>query len=124
MFPSGRAGVALLCLRLAVVATLFSSAQVTTLTPCGNNFLAAIVGLALLLGMVTPFCALICCLAAAHLLLNTTGTGMLCAIVSVLISVALALLGPGVWSVDAHVHGRRRVVFKRSEGQRDEPPND
>ncbi len=124
MFPSGRAGVALLCLRLAVVATIFSAVELTKPAPIGITVLATVIGFALCIGLVTPICASICCVVAVYFLFNITGTAMLCVGVSALIALVLALLGPGAYSVDARLYGRRRVVFKQPENIRGRPRDD
>ena len=124
MFPSGRAGVALLCLRLSAVVTLFLGAEFTKPISDAATLFTAVVGLALCIGLATPICALTCCLAAGYLLFNTAGAASLCLVISALNALALALLGPGAYSIDARLYGRRRVVFKKVEGKRGNPTDD
>lgn len=110
MFPSGRAGVALLVLRTSVAAALLLWATigarallVTVASACVAAFLCA--------GFATPICAGLCSIAAAIVAFNATGTSALCPTLLALTSLALALLGPGAYSLDARVFGRRRIVF-------------
>ena len=68
------------------------------------QLIAAVVGSLILLGLATPFAAAIgavaaLCIAGAwenRIMLATTGA-------------SLALLGPGAWSIDARLYGRRRI---------------
>ena len=78
----------------------------------------ALSGAALLLGFMTPYASLLlglCLLAglfpsAPASFLNFLGPKHLTGIL-VLISVAIALLGPGAYSVDGYLFGRREIVI-------------
>ena len=120
MFPAGRAGIALLCLRISVVATLLLGAELSQLPSPVSTWAVAILGFSLCIGLATPISAAICCTAEIYLLFKTGGTMALCVTMSALIALALALLGPGAYSIDARLFGRRRVVFRnRADGGRD-----
>jgi hypothetical protein len=112
MFPTGGAGVALLVLRCVVAATVFDSAIVCA--PVGAESIldgaAVLVGLCLGLGVVTPYCAAISCLLEVGLLITTGCPSRFQLTTSALTAGATAGLGPGAYSVDARLFGRR--VFK------------
>jgi len=124
MFPSGRVGIALVCLRLSAVVALALGVGSTKPLADVVALLAMAIGLALCIGFATPICASICCLAAAYHAACATGAASLCLVISALNALALALLGPGAYSIDARLYGRRRVVFKHAEGERVDLPDD
>jgi len=106
MFPRGAPGVALLVLRICVAVAL-----------AGNAFLAGWQHIAylILLGMlcIGLFTPVICGLAAAGVLFDLAHSGevhFVNAAVVVLSTLSLALLGPGAFSVDARLFGRRVVI--------------
>jgi hypothetical protein len=77
--------------------------------------------LALCVGIATPICASICCIGTIYLLLMTGGMAKFCLSIAALVAFAVALLGPGAYSVDARLFGRTRVVFRnRADRGRDE----
>jgi uncharacterized membrane protein YphA (DoxX/SURF4 family) len=65
-------------------------------------------GLLLLIGLWTPLGCLLSAATESWLLL-AGGIGLEPAILLVSISVAVAMLGPGSWSIDAIIFGRRRL---------------
>jgi hypothetical protein len=116
MFPTGRAGVALLFLRVSVAATLLFGV-ITGPYTLPLKLASAVISIALCLGIATPVCAAICCIAEVVLLLNSSGATAVCLALAALISLTLALLGPGGYSLDARSFGRRRIVFtNRKDG--------
>jgi hypothetical protein len=106
MFPVGSPGVALLVLRGCIVAALVGIAF-----PTGWQHFAFLGLLGMLcLGLLTP---VVCGVAAAAVLLDwshlRTGSSVQLSIV-VLATLAYAFLGPGAYSVDARLFGRRILV--------------
>ncbi|MGJ5816761.1 hypothetical protein [Paludibaculum fermentans] len=104
-------------LRLAVAIFLLERCVASHPFPLGDNWPAAIAALAgvfLLAGLWTPIAAAVTAVlefsfatrtadaAAAHYLAAAIGAG-------------LTLLGPGAWSVDARLFGRRRISLSRGE---------
>ena len=118
MFPSGRAGIALLCLRLSVIATLLLGTLSSISASQSLTWAIAILSLSLFFGFATPISASICCVAEIYLLFATASAMALCVVMSALVALALALLGPGAYSIDARLFGRKTVVFKNRRGNR------
>ena len=116
-FPDGWPGRGLLLLRISVTVPLFYwgigdlSAATDTLT-LGRDGVAAAGGVLLLAGLWTPVAGIVISIVEAwiafahhfalqgHLLVAALG-------------ICLAMLGPGAWSVDARLFGRR--VFEMRE---------
>jgi putative oxidoreductase len=107
-FPNSLPGAGLLLLRLCDgLLLLVHSAILAGFTPSLEGLaqlVAAGAGSLILLGLATPIAAAIggvitFCIAApleSHIVLATIGA-------------SLALLGPGAWSIDARLYGRRRI---------------
>ena len=113
MFPQGGPGVALLLLRISVAA-IFLTHAASYLNVSYLRLLFACVVLAsasLSVGFLTPFLSVIACAAAVANLLLGPGVGDLIHITLVIDAAALALLGPGAYSVDARLFGRRVTVI-------------
>jgi putative oxidoreductase len=112
MFPPGLPGLALLFLRASVAVALLAEFYSHQRDLSGWIQAAAIlVSLALSLGYLTPIAAVMC------LVLHTliwSGLGFGNAAVATTIGldvIALALLGPGAYSVDYYRFGRRQVIL-------------
>jgi hypothetical protein len=117
MFPLGPAGIALFLLRLSAAAMLlmmvFPGAQVTS-SQWAFAGLAVLAGF-LVLGAFTPLlCALGCCLEIAALF-SLRGVDAFYMLFSIVDTAALGLLGPGGYSLDARMFGRRRVVLSADD---------
>jgi len=112
MFPTGAAGVALILLRVSVAATLFAQ-----LMPQGNpathiwaSTAAGLLGASICLGLFTPVSSIACCLIEVAMLLDMKGLAVVPLTSSILVAASLGLLGPGGYSLDARMFGRRLVV--------------
>ncbi len=106
MFPTGTPGVALLVLRCCLATALAGIAL-----PGGAPHLAFLVLLSLLcLGLLTP---VVCALAVIAVLLELPylrGVGAADVGIVLLSTLAYAFLGPGAYSIDARLFGRRVIV--------------
>lgn len=111
MFPAGSAGVALVVLRSVVAVRVFAEARTHSTTDCAIplDILASVVALSLLLGFLTPYCAAICCLAEFWLVVMPWTPDGFSLWMSALTSGSVAVLGPGAYSVDAKIFGRRLI---------------
>ena len=115
MFPDGRAAFALLCLRISVATILFLGAKLAHPNSQAFTWAAAVLAISLCIGFATPICASLCCLLEIYLLLGMQGAATQCVIVSALVALTLTLLGPGAYSVDSQLFGRKKVIFRAGE---------
>ena len=117
MFPTGSAGIALIVLRSVVAVTVLVNAR--TCWPMGSTLIvegiAAIVALCLFLGFLTPYCAAVSCFLELALLITTGASNRLQLGLSALTAAATVVLGPGAYSVDGRLFGRK--VFTIPPGQ-------
>lgn len=115
-FPNGRPGAGLLLLRLAVGASLIlERVPLDWVIPRSLGLEARIamtcIAVSLLCGLWTPVVGTLA--AAVELLLAfSPGGGSATHILLAILSISLALLGPGAWSIDGHVFGRKRIDIK------------
>jgi putative oxidoreductase len=118
-FPNGLPGAGLLLLRLTLVGGLLADAAARLHDPDFSLILLAVVealtGAALLIGLGTPIMAILVCVLQLGMLPGTNGTIELHLLVTA-VGLCLALTGPGAWSIDAHLFGRRRVEIKSLRG--------
>lgn len=116
MFPHGWPGLALLLLRIAVASILFETASRLGGPPSAilsaGIVLASVLAFALIVGFLTPLLSLLTCLAALGRLLCGPSVEPMSVFIAVLVAGALALLGPGAYSVDARLYGRRVTVVQ------------
>jgi uncharacterized membrane protein YphA (DoxX/SURF4 family) len=111
MFPQGGPGIALLLLRVSVAGiTVFRLwTHYGALGPYWVLLGVVVLALALCVGVLTPIVSVLICLVAVFSMVQGHGD-VLVDISIILNAVALALLGPGAYSVDAWLYGRRVVV--------------
>lgn len=107
MFPTAGPGLGLLLLRLAVALSLVLDA-VAPAAPA-PPWLVTIVALLIVAGLMTPILAVVT--AALHLVRIAADPNMVSMLAPhAFTAVAVALLGPGAYSLDARRFGRRLVV--------------
>jgi hypothetical protein len=119
MFPTGWPGLAVLLLRVALCAMLVQSTLEIPASSTSTWITLAVsaVALVICLGFITPLASVLAVaseLAAWHLSGGNLQAIHICAI---LVAAALAMLGPGAYSLDARLFGRRHVIFS----SRDKP---
>jgi putative oxidoreductase len=119
-FAHGRPGVGLLLLRVvAGISVVFQAATAMWGDPSVGSttlyVLTAVVGILLLIGLWTPVAGtVLAVLASWSAFLQRTE--FLSWVLLGALGAALALLGPGAWSVDAHLFGWKRVELPDRKG--------
>jgi len=113
MFPPGGPGIGLLLLRISVAATfvliLANRADLSTIHLI--FVIATLIALALTIGFLTPYLSFVVCVYALVNLFGASSHLDELLLASLMLSAAaLALLGPGAYSIDARLFGRRVVV--------------
>ena len=134
-FPAGWPGVGLLVLRLAVGCAAVVAGGVCLEGDAGTAVvrlvlggLLAASGASLLAGFLTPFAATLVssCAGALGLALFTAPATILAddaaAALVVMVAVAIALLGPGAYSLDSYLFGRREIIIAPGTLKRDTQP--
>jgi hypothetical protein len=114
MFPTGRPGVALLLMRVGLAIMLMDGVSGRLLDLGSVWFLLApgVVAVALCLGFLTPVVAALTVLLEVATWATAGGTIGAVHVCAVLDAIALGLLGPGSYSLDARLFGRRQIVLR------------
>jgi len=112
MFPGGWPGVGLLLLRLAAAGPLLieASSQVWGAPEIGHylGFIGVGVGILLLAGLWTPVAGTLQAIMEVWIALyRAAGVNLPLAV----LGVSLVMIGPGAWSLDAKLFGRKRIRF-------------
>jgi hypothetical protein len=114
MFPSGQAGLALVIMRLGLVGML--SLHAYRFGPIALSFwsipVLLLIAAALSAGAVTKIACVLYCTAETGFVLTAKGFDATVLILSVPVAIALALLGPGAYSLDARIFGRRVIDIR------------
>jgi putative oxidoreductase len=113
MFPNGWPGRALLLLRLAAAAILIRDGVANLVGQSRWDLIALqsvaiVAGLFLLVGLWTPVVGVIVALLGVGAVISGTPY-VRGAILLAVVGLALAMLGPGVTSIDARLFGRKRI---------------
>jgi hypothetical protein len=112
MFPGGSAGIALLILRFCADGSLLMCALDHGQFPSAGWTTPGI-GVILLLigaGILTPIACTVGALIEAFYALSSHGINEWQAVFTLLVTIALGMLGPGAFSIDARLFGRRLIV--------------
>ncbi len=113
MFPKGLPGLALLISRVALGLMLISSASGLTPRPDASVVTCAVwvTATSLWIGLATPIACIACISIEVHRQIFETSPEFVVGLCIALQSVALGLLGPGAYSLDGRLFGRRRVII-------------
>ena len=123
-FPDGWPGFALLLLRLGLglrLVTLAFTGNASEPIPIAQNWIAAAGAVFLLAGLWTPIAGALVALDAVWTALSLASSHRGDVVVPISLAVlcaSLAMLGPGAWSIDARLFGRRRLYRDRNRGRR------
>lgn len=120
-FPSGKPGIGLLLLRAALggIALLLGTLELTA--SAGRSpvvWMAVSIllasGVGLIIGFMTPVASSLvglCVLGILFSWIPAPPLSLMVAVLAVITALAIALLGPGAFSVDGHLFGRREIVI-------------
>jgi len=123
-FADGAPGAGLLLMRLVAGGVLVARAAMALLAGLGLGAAALqafilVIGVLLIAGLWTPVAAVLAAAIAAWDGFSNPGAAGFDGLLATL-GVALALLGPGAWSIDARLFGWKRVEIRQARGE-DEP---
>ena len=110
-FPQGPPGIGLVLLRAAVAVPLVQQAVMGLLNaspPAPLGLVAAVAALLLLVGLWTPVAGVLVAVAEFGLALSHPAAPWPFVHFGIL-GAALAMLGPGGWSLDARIFGRKHI---------------
>ena len=115
MFPTGTAGAALFLLRISVAATLLANGigHWAPATPFWILLVFAVSAMFLALGLLTPYFAAMSGFMQLGIFITAGSVGQAHVWTSMLDSFVLAVLGPGAYSIDARLFGRRLLTVPR-----------
>jgi putative oxidoreductase len=122
-FPNGWPGFGLLLLRLGVgTALIYASLLEKTQEPItvAQQLISAGTGVFLLAGLWTPVMGSLAGLDQAWIVFSrdsSNGGGRWLHIFLIVLSLSVAMLGPGAWSIDARLFGRRRFHIDGGRGR-------
>jgi hypothetical protein len=117
-FPTGAPGWGLVLLRVVAALSLQTDASGHVAFGAHTSLPGValiLLSLALLVGLLTPVMALSGAAIEATMLVTSASAGISLMLQGPLICVALALLGPGSYSLDARLFGSRVVVLHSSD---------
>jgi uncharacterized membrane protein YphA (DoxX/SURF4 family) len=124
-FPGSLPGAGLLLLRITIGMGLLIQASSWLIGPQSSNngmwaqgLLALVIGISFILGILTPLTGFVSALSgvAIRVLHPHWGASMtsMSGVSPLAIVIAITLLGPGAFSLDAYFFGRRKIIVPRA----------
>lgn len=114
MFPPGGPGIGLLLLRISVAATLVFTGLGWADVPSIIVLAASLIAVSLIVGLLTQYLSLIVLMSGIVIFfVRALHSDVLILASLVLNASALALVGPGAYSIDAQLFGRRVIIVSR-----------
>ncbi len=83
------------------------------------TLVAGIIGIGLCLGILTGLCAIAAIAGGVSLLVTGHIAGSYSGIVTLCLCSVVSMLGPGAYSLDCILFGRRKIVLQSKHAQRD-----
>jgi len=116
-FPNSWPGGALLLQRVATATFLFISGvnhlkESSHLASVFPHVIGTGAGILLLLGLWTPVCGTLIALAELWVAFSSAGAGI--PLILATLGATLAMIGPGAWSIDARLFGRKHFELAES----------
>jgi putative oxidoreductase len=116
MFPGGWPGAGLLLLRVAGALPLLIGGSlelrgVPHSWGYATQFIAVIDGVLLLAGLWTPVAGTLKAVIELWIIFSS-GDAVVAHLLRAMLGVSLVMLGPGAWSVDARLFGRKRIDIR------------
>jgi hypothetical protein len=110
IFPAGAAGFVLLLIRVGVSATiLIVTLAKSTICTHWALVICAVLAFSLCLGVLTPFACVLSCLVELSCICGLSRIDIAYQCFLLLVTASLAVLGPGAYSLDARLFGRRVI---------------
>jgi uncharacterized membrane protein YphA (DoxX/SURF4 family) len=114
-FPNGPPGLGLLLLRLAVGGSLITE-RISMMLPSPSpplwvaHILLVCAGVCICIGLWTPVMGAILGIAELGMALSHAN-GYEHHLLFAVLAISVAMLGPGAWSIDAQIFGRKRITI-------------
>ena len=116
-YATGLPGVGLLILRLfSGVALVFDGVSAVLgrpITPAIPYLLAGVAGGLLLIGLWTPIAGTVIALTEPWIILSSPHEHLPMHFLLLGLGTALAMIGPGAWSIDSRLYGWKRIIEER-----------
>jgi putative oxidoreductase len=113
IFPNSWPGVGLLLLRISAALSISVIGHAVLPLSLFLDTASIVLGILLMIGFCTPIAALGQVTIETWLLLSASQIRPVAA-VSAVVGISLIMLGPGAWSIDSRLFGRRQIELPRN----------